>query len=77
MNGANIGMVQGRGSLRFLDEPLSGIQVASEFGREKLEGNRAPELCVLSLVDNPHPAAAQLLDDFILPGKKASLGQNN
>ncbi len=62
IDGADIGMVQGGSCLRF---PLKPGQRLGVFGyriRQKLQGDKAAQGYVLSLIDHTHAAAAKLLD---------------
>ena len=45
--------------------PLPGSHVSCRINRQELDGDRALEAGVGSLVDDAHPAAAQLRDDLI------------
>ena len=42
------------------------LGVARELGRQELEGHDALELRVLGLVDDPHPALAELLENLVV-----------
>ncbi len=63
---AYIRMVECGSRPRLVYETLLGLVVARKLRREELEGHRAPELCVLGLVDHPHPALPKLLEDFVV-----------
>jgi hypothetical protein len=41
VNGADVGMIQGRGSLRFSPKTAQGLRVFGYFVRQKLERNKA------------------------------------
>ena len=43
-----------------------GVGVGDELGREDFEGDLAVELQIERLVDNPHPATADLFDDLVV-----------
>ena len=66
MDGADIGMVQRRGRLRLPLEAGQGLSVFGDVNGQKLQGYKSVEGCVLGLVDNPHAAATQLLDDAVV-----------
>jgi hypothetical protein len=48
------------------DVPLQSLAISGYVFREKLEGHEAVEPGVLGLVDNTHPATAELLDDAVV-----------
>ena|SRR6266568_5021181 len=45
--------------------------VSGHVFRQKLQSDKAAEFSVLGLVDNPHPAAAKLLDDAVMRNRLA------
>jgi hypothetical protein len=45
---------------------LEGLRVLGYIVGQELESNKPAELHILSLVDNTHTAAAQLLDDAVM-----------
>jgi hypothetical protein len=49
-----------------IDLAVLGLLVFGHVIGQELEGNKTPELHILGLVDHPHPAAAQLLDDAVV-----------
>jgi hypothetical protein len=57
MDGANIGMAQGRGGLGLAFEATQSLRIWSEPVSKELQGNEAMEFGVLSLVPNTHTAA--------------------
>ncbi len=61
----NVGVVEGRGRLRLLEEPLLGRLVAGQVLGEELDGNLALQARVLGGVDDPHAAVAQFGDDRV------------
>ena len=56
---------------------VEGLRVSGELIGQELQGDEAAELGVLGLVNNAHPAAAELLDDAIvrdgLPDHRAEI----
>src|SRR5882762_4021392 len=74
INGTDVGMVQSRGSLSLASKTLQSLDVLGEFFRQELQGNKALELGVFGLVDNSHPAAAELLDNAIVRNGLADHG---
>jgi hypothetical protein len=45
---------------------LTSVRVLCHMIRPELESHRATEFDILSLVDNTHPAAPELLDDAVV-----------
>ena len=64
--GADIGMVQSGRGPRLATEAFEDLRVFGDFIRKKLQRRKATEHGVLGLVDHPHPAAAQLLDNAVM-----------
>src|SRR5262245_40344951 len=63
-DGRNGGVEQRRGRSRFSCQPLSSKRVARVVGREGLERNGSAQTLVLRCVNDPHAAAAALLDEI-------------
>ena len=68
VDGADVRVVQGRGGLGLDEETLFEVGRVHEVRRQELQGHRPLELEVLGLVDDPHAAVAELLDDLVLAG---------
>ena len=66
VNGADAGMVEGGGCARFALKALERLGRAGQVLGQELEGHGAAEASVLRLVDDTHPAAAELLDDVVV-----------
>src|SRR5215469_3684678 len=66
VNRADVRMVQCGSRLCLALEAGKSLCVLGYVVRQKLEGNEAMQLQVLSLVDHTHPAATQLLDDAVM-----------
>ena len=58
-------MVEGRGRLGFLPEPLLGRVVAGQIRRQELDGDLALQARVVGGVDDPHPAVAEFGGDGV------------
>ena len=71
VDGANIRMVQSRGSARLALEARQRLLVAGHFLGQELERHHAAELGVLGLVNHAHAPAAQLADDAIVGNRPA------
>ena len=59
-------MIQRGGRLRFAPETFQRLRVFGDFVGQEFERDKATEPCVLGLVDDTHPAAAELLDDAVV-----------
>ena len=66
LDGADVGVVQRRRGLGFQDEPLTGVVVARQLGWQQLKRDMPIEVSIEGLVDDPHPAATQLLQDCVV-----------
>ena len=66
VNSADVGMIQGGGSLRLALKASQGLMVLGQFTRQKLERSEPPEPGVLGLIDHTHPAAAKLLYNAVM-----------
>jgi hypothetical protein len=66
VNGADIGMVEGRGSTSLAAKAFQRLRVLRHIVGQEFESNEATEVSVLGLVNNTHPAAAQFLDDAVV-----------
>ena len=60
-----VGVVERRGRLGFLEEPLLGRLVAGQVRREELDGDLALQARILGRVDDAHPAVAEFGADRI------------
>ena len=68
VNGADVRVVEARRGAGLVDEPLPGLGIGRESGRQELQGDPSVEAEVLGLVDDAHAAPAELADDAELPG---------
>src|SRR5437870_4658374 len=66
VDGADVGMVQGGGSLCFAPETTQGLRIAGNLIGQELKGYEAMQPGVLGLVDDAHSAAADLLDNTVM-----------
>jgi hypothetical protein len=66
VDGADVGVVQGRGGTGFAAEPIQNGEMAADLIGQKLERNETAEARVLGFVDHAHSPAAQLFDDSIM-----------
>ncbi len=66
VDGADIGMVQGRSCLCFALEAAEGLGIFGHVFRKKFQRDKAAESCVFSLVDHAHSATAEHLNDSVV-----------
>jgi hypothetical protein len=66
MNGADIGMVQGGGGLRFTLKSAQRLRISGHFIGQELQGHKPVQARVLRLVDYTHAATAQLFNDAVV-----------
>ena len=66
INRADIRVIQCGRSLRLALKAGERLCVSGNFIGKELESDEAMQSRVLSLVDHPHPAAAQLLNDAVV-----------
>ncbi len=66
VDGADIGMVEGRSGASLAAEALQRLRVARHFVGKELEGDEAAEVGVFGLVDYSHAAAAEFVDDAVV-----------
>jgi hypothetical protein len=71
---ADVGVVEGRGRAGLALEALEGLVAREQPLRQKLERHPTAETGVLGLVDDAHPAAAQLLEDAVVRDRLADHG---
>jgi hypothetical protein len=74
VDGADVGMIQCRGSLGFSLKAGKCLRILGYFVGQELESYKPAELYVLGLVDHTHPAAAELLDDAVVRDGLADQG---
>ena len=65
VDGADVGMVQGRGGSRLPPEALEGLRIPRQVIRQELQRHESAEFGVLGLVDDAHPAPAKLFHNPI------------
>jgi len=74
VDGANVGMIEGRGSLGFAPKASESMRIASDIGREEFQGDAAVEADVLGLIDHAHSAAAEFFEDEVMRDGKTNQG---
>ena len=66
VDGADVGMVQGRSRSRFALKSGNGLGMASNFRRQELERREPVQSDIFGLIDDTHAAAAELVDDVVM-----------
>ena len=66
VDGANVGMVQGRGGAGLSAKTFQRLRVVCHVLGQELQRDKAAEFGVLSLVHHTHPAAAKFLNDVVV-----------
>ena len=66
VNGADIGMVQGRGRLRFALEAAEGLRIFGYIFGKELQRDEAVQSRVFGLVNHTHAAATEHLNDSVV-----------
>jgi len=72
MDGAHIGVIQGRGQARFAAESFERNLVLRKFVREKLQGYKPAETGVLGLVHHAHSTGPDFFQDAIVTDRRAN-----
>ena len=66
VDGADVGMIESRGRLRFPPEPGQRLRVARYVFWQELERDEAVQPRILGLVDDTHPTAANFFQDSVV-----------
>ena len=66
VNGADIGMVQGGGRLRFALKAGQRLRISRHVVGQELQGNKTVKTGVFGLVDYSHAAAAEFFGDAVM-----------
>jgi hypothetical protein len=74
INSANIGMVERRCGAGFPLKSCECLTVLGQLSGKEFQSHKATEFDILSLVDDTHAAAAELLDDAIVRDSLADHG---
>ena len=75
VDGADVGMVEGRCRLRLALESLERVPVPGHLFREELQRDGALEPGVFRLVDDTHPPAAELFQNPVVRNGLADHGE--
>ena len=71
VNGADVGMVQGRGGLRLALKAAERLLVFGDIIGKKLEGDKTAELEVFRLVNDSHAPTAELFHNAVVGNRLA------
>ena len=66
VDGADVGMVQGGGGLRFPLESRESLRIPGDILRQKFQRDEALKARVFGLVNDTHASAAELFDDAVV-----------
>ena len=66
VDGADVGVIEGGGGLRFALETFESLRVAGEIFGEKFQRDETAELGVFGFVDDAHSAAAEFFQDAVV-----------
>ncbi len=66
VDGADVGMVQGRRRARFAEESVDRLAIVGVRTGQELEGHPSPEREVLAQVDLAHSSTPQLLEHAVV-----------
>ena len=69
---ADIGVIQSRGGSRFSQEASLGGVFSAEVGRQEFQGDEAVQLEIPGLVNHPHAALAESLEDLEMGDRLAN-----
>src|SRR5262245_49357846 len=74
VNGADIGMVEGRSGPRLAAKAFESFRVLGQVFRQELEGHQPAKLDVFGFVHYAHAAAPQLFQDVVVRDGLANHG---
>jgi hypothetical protein len=66
VDGANIGVIESGSCSRLTAKAFQRLRVFRHFVWQEFKGDKSAEFGVLSLVDHPHAAAAEFLDNAVV-----------
>ena len=72
-DGADRRMIQRAGETGFTSEPLDGACLLEERWRQEFDGDPAAEPRVFGAIDDAHAAAAELVEDAVVPNAATRL----
>jgi hypothetical protein len=74
VNGADMGMIQGRSGPGFPLESLDSLVVMGQLFGQELQGDDASEFGVFGFIDDPHPSSTHQLVNLVFSGNDAAFG---
>jgi len=66
IDSADVGMVKSGRGTGLATKTFQSLGIVSYFFRQEFQGHKPAKASVLGLIHNPHPTAAQLLDDAVV-----------
>ena len=66
VNGADVGMIESRCSLRLAFKTSQGLRIARNIFRQEFQRDKSAQPRVFGLVNDAHTAAAQLFEDTVM-----------
>ena len=66
IDSANVGMIESRRGSGFAPKALQHLRVARSVVGQELQGHESAKLGVLSLINDTHPATAELLENAVV-----------
>jgi len=77
VNGADVGVIQGRGGASLALETLDGLAVLGQGVGQELEGDTPAETGIFGFVDHAHAATSQFSKDFVMGNGLSDEGIRN
>jgi hypothetical protein len=74
VDGANAWVIKGGSRLRLSFEARQSLCILSDIVGQELQGDKAVQFYILSLIDDTHPSAAEFLDDAVMRDSLADHG---
>src|SRR5438552_873256 len=66
VNRANVGMIQSGRGASLTAKAFERLRITGQFFRQKLQSYKTTQTGVFGLINDTHPAAAELLDDAVM-----------
>jgi hypothetical protein len=74
VDGADIGVIEGGGGLRFALKPREGLRVFRDGVWEKFQGHEAMKASVFGFVNNAHASATEFFENAVVRDDSAEQG---
>jgi len=66
VDGADVGMIQCRGGLRFALKAGKRLRIAGNLFGQEFQGHESVQAGIFGLINDAHAAATELLDDAVM-----------